>query len=171
MTINNLTKCLLAGLAATFTALPVLSRVDPGTADLLHLVDSYGVDVRFNTSTCDGSKAGSFGVRNGLPILTLCLDKNNITADDHDTVRHEVWHYVQYCATPSTSNVLHPLLKDRTKHAELTRYALSGLAIERIRDNYRDDHERVELEAFAAAEVFSAEFIGKQVIAYCTPTR
>jgi hypothetical protein len=164
-------KYLLAGLAACFTVLPSLARVDPGTADLLHLVDSYGVDVRFNTSSCDGSKHGSFGVRNSIPILTLCIDKNNVTAEDHDTVRHEVWHYVQYCATPSTSNVLHPLLKDRTKHAELTRYALSGLAIERIRDNYRDDDERVELEAFAAAELFTADFIGEQVIAYCTPTR
>ena len=171
MTINNLTKCLLAGLAATFTALPVLSRVDPGTADLLHLVDSYGVDVRFNSSKCDGTKAGLFAVSNGIPILTLCLDKNNITADDHDTVRHEVWHYVQYCATPSTSTVLHPLLKDRTKHAELVSFALSGFTVERIRDDYRDDHESTELEAFAAAELFTADFIGEQVIAYCTPSR
>ena len=164
-------KYLLAGLAACFTALPVLSRVDPGTADLLHLVDSYGVDVRFNTSKCDGSKHGSFGVKNSIPILTLCIDKNNVTAEDHDTVRHEVWHYVQYCATPSTSTVLHPLLKDRTKYAELVSYGLSGASIERIRNDYRDDHERVELEAFAVAEIFSAEFIGEQVIAYCTPTR
>ena len=169
MTINTLTKCLLAGLAATFTALPVLSRVDPGTADLLHLVDSYGVEVRFNGSGCDGTKAGSFKVDNYTPILTLCIDEDNVTADDHDTVRHEVWHYVQYCATPASSTVLHPLLKDRTKHAELTRYALSGLAIERIRDNYRDDHERTELEAFAAAEIFDAEFIGQQVRKHCTP--
>ena len=43
-------KYLLAGLAACFTALPVLSRVDPGTADLLYLVDSYGVEVQFNTA-------------------------------------------------------------------------------------------------------------------------
>ena len=47
--------------------------------------------------------------------------------------------------------------------------ALSGIAIERIRDNYRDDHERTELEAFAAAELFSAEIIGQQVREYCTP--
>ena len=166
---NTLSKCLLAGLAATFTALPVLSRVDPGTADLLHLVDSYGVDVRFNTSKCDGSNHGSFGVRNSTPILTLCLDKNNVTPEDHDTVRHEVWHYVQYCATPSTSTVLHPLLKDRQKHAELVSFGLSGFTVERIRDDYRDDHERVELEAFAAAELFSAEFIGQKVREYCTP--
>jgi hypothetical protein len=168
MTINTLTKCLLAGLAATFTALPVLSRVDPGTSDLLKLVDSYGVDVRFNTAMCGGGNAGSFKVDNYIPVITLCIDKDNITADDHDTVRHEVWHYLQYCATPATSTVLHPLLKDRQKHAEFTSYGLSGLAIERIRFDYRDDHERVELEAFAAAEIFDAKFIGEQVRKHCT---
>ena len=162
-------KYLLAGLAATFTALPVLSRVDPGTSDLLHLVDSYGVDVRFNTAMCGGENAGSFKVDNYIPIITLCVDSDNITSDDHDTVRHEVWHYLQYCATPKTSNLLHPVLKDRQKHAEFISYGLSGLAIERIRDNYRDDHERPELEAFAAAELFSAEFIGQQVREHCTP--
>ena len=168
MTINNLTKCLLAGLAATFTALPALSRVDPGTGDLLRLVDSYGVDIRHNTATCDGTKAGSFKVNNSVPIITLCIDANNITADDHNTIRHEIWHLVQYCATPTSSSVLHPLLKDPQKHAEFIEYGLSRFTIERIRSDYRDDHERTELEAFAAAEIFSAEFIGDQVRRYCS---
>jgi hypothetical protein len=117
---------------------------------------------------CGGGNAGSFKVDNYIPVITLCIDKDNITADDHDTVRHEVWHYLQYCATPATSTVLHPLLKDRQKHAEFTSYGLSGLAIERIRLDYRDDHERVELEAFAAAEIFDAKFIGEQVRKHCT---
>ena len=164
---NTLSKYLLAGLAACFTVLPSVARVDPGTTDLLKLVDSYGVNIQFNTASCDGSKAGSFKVDNYTPVITLCIDEDNITADDHDTVRHEVWHLVQYCATPATSSVLHPLLKDRQKHAEFISYGLSGLTIERIRSDYRDDHHRTELEAFAAAEIFSAEFIGDQVRRYC----
>ena len=167
--INTLSKCLLAGLAACFTVLPATARVDEGTHDLLRLVDSYGVDVRFNTAVCDGSKAGSFKVTRGIPILSLCVDPDNVTADDHDTVRHEVWHYLQYCRTPSSSTVLHPLLKDRTKYNELIHYGLSGFTIERIRADYRDDHERTELEAFAAAELLSAQDIGNQVREYCSP--
>jgi hypothetical protein len=168
MIINTLTKCLLAGLAATFTALPVLSRVDNGTADLLSLVESYGVDIRFNNDSCDGSKHGSFGVTRGVPIMTLCLEGDVATADDHDTVRHEVWHFIQYCRTPESSTVLTPLLKDRAKYAEFISYGLSGLTIERIRADYPDDHESVELEAFAAAELFDANFLAQQVVNHCS---
>ena len=164
-------KYLLAGLAACFTVLPATARIDPDTVDLLNLVESYGVDVRFNTATCDGSKAGSFKVTRGIPILSLCVDSDNVTANDHDTVRHEVWHYLQYCRTPVSSTVLHPLLKDRTKYNELIHYGLSGFTIERIRSDYPDDHERVELEAHAAAELLSAKFIGEQVVNHCTPIR
>ena len=160
-------KYLLAGLAACFTVLPATARLDDGTYDLLQLVDNYGVDIRFNTSTCDGSKAGSFKVTKGLPILSLCINPDNITADDHNTVRHEVWHFIQYCKTPVSSTVLHPLLKDRTEYNELIQYGLSGFTIERIRSDYPDDHELVELEAFAAAEVLSAKFIGEQVVNHC----
>jgi|SaaInlV_120m_DNA_3_1039746.scaffolds.fasta_scaffold29219_2 hypothetical protein len=169
--INTLSKYLLAGLAACFTALPATARFDPGTYDLLQLVESYGVDVRFNTALCDGSKAGSFKVIKGLPILSLCINPDAITADDHNSVRHEVWHYIQYCNTPGSSTVLHPLLKDRTKYNELIHYGLSGFTIERIRADYPDDHEYVELEAFAAAELLSAKFIGQQVVNHCSPIR
>ena len=161
-------KYLLAGLAACFTVLPAIARIDPGTTDLLRLVESYGVDIRFTTAICnDGSHAGSFKVDEGLPILSLCIDSNNITATDHDTVRHEVWHFIQYCKTPESSTVLHPLLKDKVKYNELIQYGLSGFTVERIRADYRDDHERVELEAFAAAELFSAKFIGETVVNHC----
>lgn len=166
--INTLSKCLLAGLAACFTAIPSFARLDDGTYDLLRLVESYGVDIRFNTSTCDGTNYGSFKVTKGLPILSLCIDPDNITANDHDTVRHEVWHYIQYCKTPVSSTVLHPLLKDKAKYNELIHYGLSGITIERIRTDYPDDHERVELEAHAAAEILSAKFIGEQVVNHCT---
>ncbi len=161
-------KYLLAGLAACFTVLPATARFDSGTYDLLHLVESYGVDIRFNTAICnDGSHAGSFKVIKGLPILSLCINPDNITADDHDTVRHEVWHFIQYCKTPVSSTVLHPLLKDRSQYNELIHYGLSGFTIERIRTDYPDDHERVELEAHAAAEILSAKFIGEQVVNHC----
>jgi hypothetical protein len=169
--INTLSKCLLAGLAACFTAVPSMARFDDGTYDLLRLVESYGVDIRFNTAVCDGSKHGAFKVTKGLPILSLCIDPDNITADDHDTVRHEVWHYIQYCRTPASSTVLHPLLKDRAKYDELIHYGLSGFTIDSIRSDYPDDHELVELEAFAAAELLSADFIGETVVDHCTPIR
>ena len=161
-------KYLLAGLAACFTALPSVARVDPGTEDLLRLVHNYGVDVRINSARCDGSKHGSFGVTKGQPILTLCLDPDNITANDHDTVRHEVWHFVQYCATPVSSTSLTPLLKDETSYVRFISHALSGSTVQRIRADYRDDHELVELEAFAAAQLFPAQFIGEQVVKHCS---
>ena len=161
-------KYLLAGLAACFTVLPATARLDEGTYDLLRLVESYGVDIRFNTAICNsGSHSGSFKVDKGLPILTLCIDPDNITADSHDTVRHEVWHFIQYCKTPVSSTSLHPLLKDKAKYNELIHYGLSGFTIERIRADYRDDHEWVELEAFAAAKLFSAKFIGETVVNHC----
>jgi len=169
--LDSLSKCLLAGLAACFTAIPAMARLDDGTYDLLKLVESYGVDIRFNTAVCDPYTYGSFKVTKGLPILSLCIDPDNITADDHNTVRHEVWHYIQYCKTPASSTVLHPLLKDRTKYNELIHYGLSGSTIERIRTDYPDDYESVELEAFAAAELLSAKFIGEKVVDHCTPIR
>ncbi len=165
--INTLSKCLLAGLAACFTAIPSFARLDDGTYDLLRLIESYGVDVRFNTAVCDGTNHGSFKVTKGLPILSLCVDPDNVTANDHDTVRHEVWHFIQYCKTPTSSTVLHPLLKDNEDYAQFVSYGLSGITVERIRADYPDDHELVELEAFAAAELFDAKFIGQQVVNHC----
>ena len=158
-------KPLAALIAATTFAMPAVARVEASTPLLLQTLNDYGIAVRYNHSDCSNGFQGRYSTAR---VMDLCYS-GAPSAEDHDTVRHEVWHYLQYCATPATSNLLHPLLKDRQEHAEFTSYGLSGLAIERIRDNYRDDHERTELEAFAAAEIFSAEFIGKQVRQYCTP--
>ena len=88
-------KKLLLGLLAPLMVLsPASAEVQPGTYDLIDTVDNY-FTVDIDSPHCDTNlqMVGSFAP--STETLTLC-PRGNVTADDHDTVRHEVWHVIQY---------------------------------------------------------------------------
>ena len=72
-------------------ALPVSATIQPGTTSLIETV-SESLNVVINADSCSPGVAGSYQLSN--KTLTLCPGKD-IVADDHDTVRHEVWHAIQ----------------------------------------------------------------------------
>ena len=84
-----------------------MAEVQPGTYDLIQTVKSH-MTVEIDTPFCDKQEgvAGAFDPKNER--IVLC-PRGSVDADDHDTVRHEVWHVVQYCLTPRDSKVLAPV--------------------------------------------------------------
>ena len=153
--------------AACFSLLaPAQARVERNTGDLLRLVSSYGVEVNDNSNECGGAM-GRFTLRPSLSIH-ICYDSNGPTAEDHDTVRHEVWHYLQYCRNPKHVGLL-PLHKDRDEYIRFVQTALSDAAIDRINLSYPEHIRAVEYEAFAAAHSLTATQLMSMVRQYCTP--
>jgi hypothetical protein len=155
-----------AGAASFALMSPVQARVERETGDLLRLVSSYGVEVNDNSNECGGAM-GRFTLRPSLSIH-ICYDSKEPTANDHDTARHEVWHYLQWCKNPTHIGLL-PLHKDRDAYIRFVQNALSDNAIERIDSNYPVHIRAVEYEAFAAANALTATQLMSMVREHCTP--
>lgn len=162
-------KQLTTALVAVFmTVTPGLSRIETGTGDLLRLLPSYGVDVHSSSKECPPNVAGMFITSSSAnPQLHVCHD-GNLTADDHDTVRHEVWHFIQSCRTgthnPDSTKLL-PLLPRGEFITLVNRLPNSKRAL--IRFQYPKAVAATELEAFAAARFLSADQIANYMRLHC----
>ena len=150
--------------AATVTA-PASARVDPGTTELLRTVDEY-VNVSIDPPRCDsGEFMGSWSPR--TTTLTVCT-QGSVDAEDHDTVRHEVWHIVQMCKTPSHAKHLYPVIRDTQ---DWERYVLSNISqsqIDSIIRNYPEHHVIPEIEAYVMAAELTAKQVQNEFIRHCT---
>ena len=144
---------------------PVDAKVDSHTYELLQTVQELGFDVHINSKQCKRGHAGLFIPSN--ESIHLCKGKGRASADDHDTVRHEVWHIVQYCGTPQTASALIPYTRDKDLFLERINDSLSNSQIDHVLESYPDNVEIVELEAFAAAEALSAKQIERILIQEC----
>ena len=123
--------------------------------------------VDIDTPFCDEKEtvAGAFDPKNERIIL---CPRGNVTADDHDTVRHEVWHVIQYCLTPNDSRVLAPVFEPGTE--DWRTVILDGISqrqIDAIKDVYPVAHHNVEIEAFSVARNLTAKQISKYFIQAC----
>ena len=159
----------LAG-AACFSALPSHARIETGTGDLLRQMDSLGVNVKEGTqANCKGAMGLiSLAGRNNISI-DICF-KDTPTANDHDTVRHEAWHLVQYCSmlTRGGGTRLPSYYQDRDEYIQFVHSNLNGDTIERISRMYPSHQHVAEFEAFAAAKAFTAVEIGSILRKTCT---
>jgi len=146
-------KSLAALIAATTFALPSLARVDSGTTHLLQTLNDYGVTVLYNPSTCTGKFQGRYTTRK---VMTLCYS-GVPSAEDHNTVRHEAFHYLQHCAALRRgSQGIEPLAANSTKRLQWVHKVLTPQSIAAIQRTYPAHHHQVETEAFAAAHHYSA---------------
>ena len=176
LTALNLLKNLLKPIAAAVSALalsvtPIEAKVDSGTYELIQTVQDLGYTVHINSPKCrKHDYAGMF-----IPAdesIHLCKGKGPATADEHDTVRHEVWHLVQYCGTPKTARAHQPYTQDKDVYINRIRDSLTEGQIDRILEAYLSHVEIVELEAFAAAQALSAAEIQDILVKVCpTPQR
>ena len=145
---------------------PAMAEVQPGTYDLIQTVKAH-MTVDIDTPFCDKEKsvAGAFDPKNAR--IVLC-PRGTVDADDHDTVRHEVWHVIQYCLTPRHSAVLEPVFKPGSN--DWRTVILSGLSqrqINNIKDVYPVAHHNVEIEAFSVAQNLTAANISKYFTKAC----
>ena len=158
-------SALVAGFAVT-TA-PALARVDAGTPSLIRSLDRYGVNVALNHSDCSGQTefAGYYNTRS--KDFVVCY--NGVpNANDHDTVRHEAMHVAQHCAAQRDGRPygIRPILRG----ADLNQFVTSTLSdrqIVGIKSAYPRDRWLTELEAFAAAQRYTAAQMQAIVRQWC----
>ena len=145
---------------------PAVAKVDAGTPALLRTVEAHGINVALNPPRCKGaSYLGSY--HSGHKTLTVCYD-GRPDAGDHDTVRHEVFHAAQHCAGMKRGQryAVVPILNG----AQLTEFINDNLTprqISAIRSSYPANKHATELEAFAAANAYSAEEIQRIFATWC----
>ena len=164
---KNLIKPLVAAVSAVaLTLTPVEARVDEGTYELIQTVEELGFQVHINSLNCTPGYAGMFVPQ--TESIHLCKGEGPATADEHDTVRHEVFHIIQYCDTPKRARVMHPYTNDKETFVERVTDSLSRREIRHVMDSYPKNVHVVELEAFAAANTLTAKQIQNILIKECS---
>ena len=159
-------KTLSTALTAVLLSLsPATARIEYGTGELLRLVQSYGVEVNSSSQLCGNGVAGMF-IHNP-PAIHICHD-GRPNQGDHDTARHEVWHYLQSCVTPDGARTLRPFF-ERPAYVALVDSALPRERQAFIMHSYHERLAASELEAFAAAENLTAEMIAHYIRQSCQP--
>ena len=157
-----------AALLSAFTVAiaPAMAKIDKDTPSLLRTVEAHGINVNLNPRRCDGaSYLGSY--HSGHKTLTVCYD-GRPDAGDHDTVRHEVFHAAQHCAGMKRGQRygVVPILQG-TQLTEFINNSLTPGQINRIRSSYPANKHATELEAFAAANVYTAAQIERIFVTWC----
>ena len=160
---------MIAKLSTAVTAVllsftPAFARIESGTGDLLRLVASYGVEVNSSSQLCGNGVEGMF-IHNP-PAIHICHN-GRPGVQDHDTVRHEVWHFLQSCKTPKGAKALRPFF-DRRAYVALVDSALTRERQAWILHNYHERFAATELEAFAAAKNLTAEHIATYIRQSCS---
>jgi len=127
---------------------------------------SLGVRVYPNSNGCPENVAGVFKY---IPRLELhiCYEGNNLTANEFDTVRHEAWHYLQYCVTPKKPIPLYTFHSDKESYVQFIRNGLSDSTVKRISGSYSDNVLAPELEAWSAARQLTASQINTLIRKHC----
>ena len=159
-------RFLTALLATMAMATPVMAEIQPGTFDLIDKVDNH-LTVKIDAPFCNKHESAAGAFNRGTMIINLC-PRGDVDADDHDTVRHEVWHVIQYCLTPRHSAVLEPVFTPGSN--DWRTVILSGLSqrqIDKIKDVYPVAHHNVEIEAFSVAQNLTAANISKYFTKAC----
>ena len=161
---NLLRKLLAATVAASALAVPAVARVEATTPQLIETAIAHGITFEYNTSRCNSGRFhGSYAGR--TRTITLCYQLAD--ADAHDTVRHEVWHAIQHCAADKKGTPFEPIAST----SDLQEFASNVLTAEhigRIKANYPKDHWLTEIEAFAAAEAYTATQMAQLLRGWCS---
>ena len=145
--------------------------------DLLKLVERTGVKVFINDEYCNtGSFNGVYSSQGGG--LLICQDNARVnngrlvawTANDLDTIRHEVHHLVQDCSAGGRGNgrldtvyadpnrLANETIGVQKKNAIMSSYAANGANAHVL---------QLEIEAFSVAADVTVQMIADDVRTYC----
>ncbi len=155
----------MGALAPFFLVIPAIAEVQDGTYDLLHTVEQT-LTVDYNPSKCSRQNIdGSYNL--DTRTITLCYD-GEVDANDHDTVRHEVWHAIQHCLTPKHHDGLRPVVStDDPDWMQAVGQHLSVAQMASIRDNYPKFAWEAEYEAHSVANSLTAKQIQRLFVKAC----
>ena len=159
-------KFIAAAIAACSIALPATATIQPGTPDLIRTVSKHMTVVFNKGATC--AKPGVVGsYQSANKTLTLCPGLE-VDADDHDTVRHEVWHAIQHCLTPLGADSLEPVIEvGNEEYWDLVADNLSIKQAKFIQEHYPKRAWHIENEAFVAASTLTSSEIEQVFIDSC----
>ncbi len=87
--------------------------------------------------------------------------------EDHDTVRHEVWHIVQHCLSDKSATTLQPVFKDPDAYQKEILSRISGNDLQRVLRMYPPRQHYSEVEAFVIASHMTADEIRQYFIKAC----
>ena len=153
-----------ASVAAISMTMPALAKVDLGSMHLIQTLDEYGVTVLYNPSTCSQGFQGQYNTRK---VMTLCYS-GAPSASDHDTLRHESFHFLQHCAAIRRGQTgILPLAINSNQRAHWVSQVLRSGQINEIKRTYPEHHHQVELEAFAAASHYKAHELASLITRWC----
>ncbi len=155
--------------------------------ELLVAVEATGVDVVINDEKIcsDPTSSGMYGYlrrRDGTEAqwLHVCQDNGQaggdvvaFTANDYDTIRHEVWHIIQDCYMGRIGDFKLEYLQDSPEElVEWARQHLPESKIAWIVNSYEEQGASFEvilreIEAFAMADINNAPGQTKILTKYC----
>jgi len=171
--------------ALTALAIPVAAFADnsfQAHEQLLRTVRRSGTKVYLNhPAVCDGKIDGAY--ISGKRALVICQDKSTEphkqvewTANDLDTLRHEVHHMVQDCAAFRPGDqTLRPILTISGNERDVVDFALMALGESKVRSIVQRYASKgvsrremlIELEAWGTAKAIPASLITQSVEHFC----
>ena len=147
--------------AINLGVLPVSATWDPNTGDLVRTIEKHGYVVAIED--CD---PGIMGWMNpGKKKMVICNGADLSNPETHDTVRHEGWHIVQACKAGPGS--LDPVLTKREDFVQFVEGGLPQQTIDMVIRTYPQDRHAIELEAWTAARVLSADQVITALNTHC----
>ena len=159
---------LLLGVVASATFLaPASAELQPGTARLINTVAEH-VTVKIDPPKCEEYPFMSGSFTPATKTMVLCPE-GVPTAEDHDTVRHETWHVIQYCMSPQNPVYLETVVD--VNSVEWDSHIMAQLSPERIAfitSNYPRYAWNAEFEAYSVAQTLNATDITEIFIKACT---
>ena len=161
-----LKRLLLGAIASLAVLSPASAEVQEGTYDLIETVREH-MTVSIDGSWCKSNPGADGGFHPAKVKIYLCT-RGDVDANDHDTVRHEVWHVIQWCITPDDEPYLRTVVTpDTPDWQKLVTDHLTPLKIRWIRENYPSPMWNTEIEAFSAAKMLDATEIERLFIKAC----
>ena len=168
-------------LSLTFAGAPVLANnTESAHVDLLNSVVDAGVRVYINPAHCFLEDAPNGFYVSQSRVLVVCQDNRetegeivDMTANDLDTIRHEVHHVVQDCKDGIGDNSLKNFFSGEGELAEfLELSSLTEYQLNRIVSAYTENGADIrtvllELEAFAVAADVDASDITGAIQTFC----
>lgn len=162
-------KIFAAVASIAMVASPVNARIEDGTRPLMQLLDDNGIPVTINDTECnDGEYLGIY-IHRGLARKMVLCPGASVEPIDHSVVRHEAWHAIQHCVnTARGTSTATPVNDDATKLLSDIKDHLTEDYIANVKANYPAEQWLLELEAYMAMEIFTADEISEMFLQACT---
>ena len=151
-------KILSAVTAVALTASSAVAKIDGGTVDLINTVDASDIHVTIDGTFCT-ENPGYSGVymHSGFRRQLHLCPGADVDANDHDTVRHEVFHAIQHCVNAARGTHLDtPINQDIQEVNQAAHDILGADYVRWIQSSYERKDWLIEYEANIGARIFTA---------------